>query len=138
MSVSWPRARITVSAASVSNRPVGCGKPESSSSITSTVSLGPSKAVIVRSQLIRTPFALGVLGLLGVGRHLCAGAAVDDQRLVGAQPAGHPGGVHRRVAAAVDRHPAADHRPLAGGDAAQERDRVDDRPGVPGRDVHAL
>ena len=33
----------------------GCGRPYSSSSITSTVSSGPSKAVIVRSQLIRTP-----------------------------------------------------------------------------------
>ena len=33
VSVSWPRARITVSAASVSNRPVGCGKPDSSSSM---------------------------------------------------------------------------------------------------------
>ena len=55
VSVSWPSARITVSAASVSNRPVGCGKPFSSSSITSIVSSGPSKAVIVRSQLIRTP-----------------------------------------------------------------------------------
>ena len=55
MSVSWPSARITVSAASVSNRPVGWGKPDSSSSIASTCSSGPSKAVIVRSQLIRTP-----------------------------------------------------------------------------------
>ena len=55
VSVSWPSARITVSAASVSNRPVGCGNPDSSSSITSTCSSGPSNAVIVRSQLIRTP-----------------------------------------------------------------------------------
>ncbi len=55
MSVSWPSARITVSAASVSNRPVGCGNPFSSSSMASTVSSGPSNAVIVRSQLIRTP-----------------------------------------------------------------------------------
>ena len=55
LSVSCPSARITVSAARVSMRPVGCGKPDSSSSITSTCSSGPSKAVIVRSQLIRTP-----------------------------------------------------------------------------------
>jgi len=34
----------------VSNRPVGCGYPDSSSSISSTCSSGPSKAVIVRSQ----------------------------------------------------------------------------------------
>ena len=55
VSVSWPSAKITVSAASVSNRPVGCGNPDSSSSITSTCSCGPSNALIVRSQLIRTP-----------------------------------------------------------------------------------
>ena len=55
VSDSWPSARITVSAASVSNRPVGCGYPDSSSSISSTWSSGPSKAVIVRSQWIRTP-----------------------------------------------------------------------------------
>ena len=73
-----------------------------------------------------------------MGRHLLAGAPVDDQRLVRAQPAGDPGGVHRRVAAAVDRHAAADHRPLAGGDAAQERHRVHDPPGIPGRDVDPL
>ena len=83
-------------------------------------------------------FPLGVLGLLEMGRHLLAGAPVDDQRLVRAQPAGDPGGVHRRVAAAVDRHAAADHRPLAGGDAAQERHRVDDPAGIPGRDVDPL
>ena len=55
VSLSWPSARITVSAASVSNRPVGCGNPCSSSSMASMVSSGPSNAVIVRSQLIRTP-----------------------------------------------------------------------------------
>ena len=55
VSVSCPSARMRVSAASVSKRPVGCGNPFSSSSMTSTVSSGPSNAVIVRSQLIRTP-----------------------------------------------------------------------------------
>ena len=73
-----------------------------------------------------------------MGRHLLARPAVDDQRLLGTHPAGHPGGVHRRVAAAVDGHAAPDHRPLAGGDAAQERHRVHDPPGVPRRDVDAL
>ena len=81
---------------------------------------------------------LGVLGLLEMGGHLLAGPPVDDQRLVRAHPAGDPGGVHRRVAAAVDRHAPADHRPLAGGDAAQERHRVDDPAGVAGRDVDPL
>ena len=84
------------------------------------------------------PFALGVLRLLFVGRHLLAGAAVDDQRLFRPEPPGHPGGVHRSIAPAVDRNPAPDHRSLAGGNAAQERDRVDDRPGIPGRDLDAL
>ena len=73
-----------------------------------------------------------------MGRHLLAGAAVDDQRLLRAEPAGDPGRVHRRVAAAVDRDAPADHRPLARGDAAQERHRVDDPAGVAGRDVDAL
>ena len=54
-SVSCPNAMITVSAASVSNCPVGNGRPDSSSRISSTCSSGPSKAVIVRNQLIRTP-----------------------------------------------------------------------------------
>jgi hypothetical protein len=38
VSVFWPTARITVSAARVSSRPVGCGRPAGSSSMTSTVS----------------------------------------------------------------------------------------------------
>ena len=46
---------MTVSARSVSKRPVGWGNPESSSSITSTCNHGPSNSEIVRSQLIRTP-----------------------------------------------------------------------------------
>ena len=54
-SVRCPSARITVSAASVSNRPVGCGNPDSSSSITSTRNCSPSNAFTVRSQLMRTP-----------------------------------------------------------------------------------
>ncbi len=55
LSVSWPRARMTVSALSSSKRPVGRGNPFSSSSMASTVSVGPSNAVMVRSQLMRTP-----------------------------------------------------------------------------------
>ena len=55
VSASCPTAMMMVSAASVSSRPVGWGQPVSSSSMTSTVSSGPSKAAIVRSQLMRTP-----------------------------------------------------------------------------------
>jgi hypothetical protein len=58
--------------------------------------------------------------------------------VVRTEPAGHPGGVHGRVATAVHRDPAADHRPAAGGDRVQERHRVDDPAGVPGRDVDPL
>jgi len=45
--------------------------------------------------------------------HLRARAAVDDERLVRAEPARHTGRVHRGVAAAVNRHAAPDHGPLA-------------------------
>ena len=83
-------------------------------------------------------FALGVGRLLLVGRHLLAGAAVDDDRLFGAEPARHPGGVHRRVAAAVDRDPLADVGRLAGGHVAQEADGVEDRPGIARRKVDPL
>ena len=82
--------------------------------------------------------ALGVLGLLGVRGHLLARAPVDDHRLLGAQPLRHARGVHGGVAAAVDRDPAADLRPLALGDAAEQRHGVDDRPGVLRGDVDPL
>ncbi len=138
MSLSWPSARMTVSAARVSNRPVGCGKPvlvqfHGLDRQFRAVECGDGAQPVDLHAL-----ALGLLGFHLVGRHLLAGAAVDDERVVGAQPAGHPGGVHRGVAAAVDGHPAPDHGPLPGGDAAQERHGVDDRPGVLGRDVDPL
>ena len=70
--------------------------------------------------------------------HLLACAPVDDERVVRAQAAGHAGGVHGGVAAAVDGDAPSDHRPLTRGDAAQERHRVHDRPRVLGRDVDPL
>ena len=54
-SASWPRARITESASSSSSSPVGWGKPVSSSSIFSTVTLPPSTCLMVESQRIITP-----------------------------------------------------------------------------------
>ena len=84
------------------------------------------------------PFASRRGRLLGVRRHLRPGPPVDDDGLVRAEPAGHPGGVHGRVATAVHRDPAADHRLAAGRDRVQERHRVDDPAGVPGRDVDPL
>src|ERR1035437_6105859 len=80
VSVSWPSARITVSASSVSNRPVGCGNPDSSSSMTSTCSCSPSKALIVRRPFIR------------------------------AHPPPGPARIHRRVPPAVARDATPDHR----------------------------
>ena len=80
----------------------------------------------------------GLLRLLGMGRHLVAGTPVDDQCVVRAQAAGHPGSVHRGVAAAVDRDAPPDHRAVTGGDAAQERHRVHDPARVLRRDIDTL
>ena len=86
---------------------------------------------------------LGVLGLGLVRRHLLAGAAVDDDGVVGAEAAGDARGIHGGVAAAVDRDPAGERRLGARRGAAQELDGVDDARGVlvgdvdPGREVGA-
>ena len=104
----------------------------------STFSSGPSKAVIVRSQWISTPSCSASVGLVLVGRHLRARAAVDDQRLLGAHAPGDARGVHGGVAAAVDGDAPADPRPLAELDAAQERDGVDDPARVARGDVDPL
>ena len=129
---------MTVSAARVSNRPVGCG-------IARLVELhhldlqlraveGGDRAEPVDAHA----FPLGVLGLLGMSRHLVARPPVDDHRVVGAEAARDPGCVHGRVTAPVDSHSTADHGMLTGGDAAQERHCVDDPPRVPGGDVDTL
>ncbi len=80
----------------------------------------------------------GLLDLDVVSGHLLAGPPVDDDRVLGAEPLRRPGGVHRRVAAAVDRHAPAQQRLLAGLDAVQHRDGVEDVSGRAGRDVGAL
>ena len=54
-STSWPSASTSESASSVSNSPVGCGKPFSSSSIFSTVSTPSSMRLMVESHFIMTP-----------------------------------------------------------------------------------
>ena len=76
----------------------------SSSSMTSTVSSGPSKVADRAQPVDPDALALGVLRLLGVRRHLCTGAPVNDERVLRAKAASDPGRVHRGVAAAVDRH----------------------------------
>ena len=91
------------------------------------------------------PDALGlrVLRLRLVRRHLLAGAAVDDDRVVGPEAAGDARGIHGRVAAAVDGDPAGQRRLGARRGAAQELHGVDDPGGVlvgdvdPGREVGA-
>ncbi len=57
VSLAWPSARMTVSASSVSNLPVPCGRPSSSSSWISTVRSASPIELMVRSQLIRMPSA---------------------------------------------------------------------------------
>src|SRR3546814_9693346 len=57
LSVCWPSASTTASASSVSNWPVGCGLPSASSSVTSTVSDGPTTSLMLVSHLILTPSA---------------------------------------------------------------------------------
>jgi hypothetical protein len=84
------------------------------------------------------PFALRVARLVLVGRHLPAGAAVDDQRLLRAEPPGRARRVHGRVPPAVHRHATTDRGPIARRNSAQERHCVDDRPRVHRGDLHAL
>ena len=110
VSVSWPSARITVSAASVSKLP---GRLREAGLVELHHLDGQLRAVEGgdRAQPVDAhALALGFLGLLLVGGHLGPGPPVDDERLVRAQPAGDPGRVHRGVAAAVDGDAAADHR----------------------------
>ncbi len=137
-SVSWPSARTRESAASRSMRPVGCGKPLSSSSICSIISPSGSTRSMVESQWNSHALLLGLGDLLVVGRHPVAGAPVDDHGVGGAQATGGAGRVDGGVAAAVDRDPAAQQRPLALLEAVQQGDRVDHASGRGGGQVGAL
>ncbi len=80
----------------------------------------------------------GLLQLLLVRRHDVAGPPVDDHGVGGAEAPRRAGGVHRRVAPAVDGDAAAelDLALLVG--RAQETERVEDPAGVARRDVGAL
>ena len=66
------------------------------------------------------PFLQGLLDLVGVGRHLGPGAAVEDGHRLGPEAQGGPGRLHGRVAPADDRHPAQPLQGLAPPAAAQE------------------
>jgi len=73
-----------------------------------------------------------------MGRHVLAVPAVDDHGLAGAESLGHPGRVHGRVAAPIDRHSSAQSRRLPGLHTLQETDGVENLPRIPGRNVHPL
>ena len=122
---SWPSASTSESASSSSTSPVGCGKPVSSSSIRSITQLALVDLLDRRQPLHHHALLLGLGDLDLVGGHALAVAPVDDDRLLGAEPLRGPGRVHRRVAAAVDRDPAAEQRLLALLEVVQHRDRVD-------------
>ncbi len=72
-----------------------------------------------------------------VRRHFLARAAIDDNRLGGAEPAGGAGGVERGVAAAVDDDFAAEQRRPLALHRAQEAHRVEDPRRPAGRDIGA-
>src|SRR5512132_584271 len=72
-----------------------------------------------------------------VRRHLRPGAPIDDHRLV-AEAHGDAGGVHCRIAAAVDGDLAAELGRIAHLDVLEEADRVEDLAGVAGGDVGLL
>ena len=125
-STSWPSASTSESDSSVSNSPVGCGKPLSSSFIFSTVSVPSSVMLRDRRQPLDEHALLQrLLELEVVRRHLLARAAVDDDRLARAQPLRGARDVERGVAAAVDDDPPAEHRLLLALHAAQHRHRVE-------------
>ena len=98
--------------ASRSGRSAAAGR-SASSSIISTVRSVPVDLLDARQPFDLDALLDRLLGLEGVGRHVRAIAAVDDERLFGAEAPGGPRGVHRRVAAAVDDDAAAQLRRLA-------------------------
>ena len=108
-SASWPSASTSgVGVELARTRRLAAGKPASSSIIFSITSLPSSAWAIVDSHMIRTPSSApppprcrGPASCSRVRRYTTTAS-------VGAQPPGGPGGVHRGVAAAVDRDPASE------------------------------
>jgi hypothetical protein len=129
-----PRRRLTASRTVRS----AAGWPSASSAIISTVRVGPDDLLDGGEPFDLDAFLERLVGLEGVRRHMRAVAAVDDQRLVGAQALRRARGVHRGVAAAVDDHPAAQQRRLAGLDIVQQRNRVEHAHRVARRNVDML
>jgi hypothetical protein len=69
---------------------------------------------------------LGLLHLEVVGRHALAGATVDDDRLLRAEPLGRARDVHRGVAPTVDSDAPAEERLTLAFHASEHRDGVED------------
>jgi hypothetical protein len=84
------------------------------------------------------PFGHGFISFKLMRRHVLPIAAIHDERLRRAQPFRGPGGVHRRVAAAVDHDSASQHGLAAGSHVAQQRYRIEDLGGVARRYVDML
>ena len=124
-STSWPSASTSESVSSVSNSPVGCGKPFSSSCIFSTVSTPSSMRLMVESHFIMMPSCKRLLDLEVVRRHAIAGAPIDDDRLCRAKALGGARGIDRGVAAAVDDDAPSEQRLVLAFHRAQQRDGVE-------------
>ena len=128
VSVSWPSARMSESASSVSNSP---GRLREALLVELHHFDREGRAVDLLDGA--QPVDLHALfdrlvGLEVVRRHLLAGAPVDDER-IGAEPPGGARRIHRGVAAAVDRDAAADLRRVAADlDVLEKLQRVVDRP----------
>jgi hypothetical protein len=84
--------------------------------------------------------ALGqrLVGLELMRWHVRAVAAIDDERLVGAEPARRAGGVHRRVAAAVHHDAPPEFGRGTRAHVAQQRDGVQHADRVAGGDLRVL
>ena len=79
-----------------------------------------------------------LIRLEGVCRHMRAIAAIDDQRLVGAQAPYRARRIHRRVSRSVDHHSAAQTRRFPRLDVPQERHGIQHAHRVSRRNIHML
>ena len=84
------------------------------------------------------PSCKRLLDLEIVRRHAIAGAAIDDDRLGGAEALGRARGIDRGVAAAVNDDAPAEQRLVLAFHRAQHRDGIEDLCSGTGRDIGAL
>ena len=86
----------------------------------STVRSAPSMCLDASQPFDLHAFGYRFVGLECVRRHVRAVAAIDDHRLLGAQPSGGARRVHRCIAAAIDHDAPPEHRRRAGLDVVQQ------------------